>query len=113
VAIVAAAPGDAELLFWQSIMDSQVAADYRAYLVTFPHGQFARLAVARGAAAEPGAPVRAEIIARAIARQHHFLVGGTRPARDATTGEDCELLLGAFSALAIARLAALADTLSR
>jgi len=38
---------DAELLFWQSIMSSKLAADYAAYLEKFPSGVFASLAKTR------------------------------------------------------------------
>jgi formylglycine-generating enzyme required for sulfatase activity len=36
--------GKAELLFWDSIKDSQDPADFKAYLEQYPHGRFARLA---------------------------------------------------------------------
>ena len=43
--------GDAryELVFWESIKDSDKAADYEAYLEAFPNGRFAPLARARAA----------------------------------------------------------------
>jgi formylglycine-generating enzyme required for sulfatase activity len=43
--------GDAryELVFWESIKNSQRAADYEAYLEAFPNGRFAPLAKARAA----------------------------------------------------------------
>jgi formylglycine-generating enzyme required for sulfatase activity len=43
--------GDAryELVFWESIKDSDRAADYEAYLESFPNGRFAPLARARAA----------------------------------------------------------------
>jgi formylglycine-generating enzyme required for sulfatase activity len=43
--------GDAryELVFWESIKDSDRAADYEAYLEAFPNGRFAPLARARAA----------------------------------------------------------------
>ncbi|MDP6708921.1 MAG: caspase family protein [Alphaproteobacteria bacterium] len=41
-------PGtDKEMVFWQSIQNSQSAADYEAYLGTYPNGEFALLARAR------------------------------------------------------------------
>ena len=40
----AANDGEAELLFWQTIKDSQDPADYRAYLQQFPEGRFAAIA---------------------------------------------------------------------
>lgn len=47
----AAAPADnaltVELAFWDAIKDSTQAADYRAYLDTYPQGRFAALAEAR------------------------------------------------------------------
>ncbi len=49
-----------EMLFWQSIMNSQEAADYQAYLKQYPKGDFAALARARiaalGGAVSPAAP---------------------------------------------------------
>jgi len=41
------APNDAELLFWQSIMNSKSQDDYEAYLQTYPTGRFVALAKAR------------------------------------------------------------------
>ena len=38
---------DAELIFWQSIAQSQNCADYQAYLSTYPAGRFSLLANAR------------------------------------------------------------------
>lgn len=35
---------ETELLFWQSIKDSQDAEDYQAYLRQYPHGRFAEIA---------------------------------------------------------------------
>lgn len=54
-----------ELTFWESIKDSNHAADYEAYLQTYPNGRFAPLARARvqrlkaqsPAASAPSAPV--------------------------------------------------------
>ena len=40
----AAADTEAELLFWQSVKDSQDAADYEAYLKQYPAGRFADIA---------------------------------------------------------------------
>ena len=49
--------GDAryELIFWESIRDSQRAEDYEAYLKAFPEGRFAPLARARAAYLRKGA----------------------------------------------------------
>lgn len=41
------AQNSAELLFWSSVKDSRVAADYRAYLSSYPNGIFAALAANR------------------------------------------------------------------
>lgn len=57
-----------ELTFWESIKDSNHAADYEAYLQTYPNGRFAPLAKARvqrlkaqaPAASSPPAPSKAE-----------------------------------------------------
>ena len=35
---------ETELLFWQSVKDSQDAADYQAYLRRYPNGRFAEIA---------------------------------------------------------------------
>jgi len=43
----ALAPGDRELVFWQSIQTSRRAADYEAYLQRYPQGEFAPLARSR------------------------------------------------------------------
>jgi len=38
------AEAETELLFWQSVKDSQDAADYQAYLRQYPDGRFAEIA---------------------------------------------------------------------
>jgi hypothetical protein len=64
----AAAKGspDAELLFWQSIMTSKVAADYAAYLERFPSGVFASLAKNR--VADLTAITKDDLVAQFAAR---------------------------------------------
>ena len=49
-----------ELAFWDSIKGSQLAADYQAYLATYPGGRFASLAKARVSALERQAGQRAD-----------------------------------------------------
>ncbi|MBT4686944.1 MAG: SUMF1/EgtB/PvdO family nonheme iron enzyme [Rhodospirillaceae bacterium] len=48
-----AGSGSAEIVFWQSIMDSKRASDFEAYLQQFPKGAFAALARSRAAAFGP------------------------------------------------------------
>ena len=69
--VAAAAPGWAqgvdagELAFWRSVQEGNTAAEYQAYLDTFPNGRFAALArlrlarLAQGPAPRPGGPVPA------------------------------------------------------
>lgn len=47
------AGGQADLIFWQSVSDSNDRAQYEAYLAAFPQGLFARLAGAKIAALAP------------------------------------------------------------
>jgi uncharacterized caspase-like protein len=49
-------PGDAELLFWQSVMNSGAPADYEAYLKQYPQGRFIDLAHNRLALMSRGPP---------------------------------------------------------
>ncbi|MGB0748073.1 MAG: caspase family protein [Magnetospiraceae bacterium] len=51
----APAPVDKEAIFWNSIKDSDSAADYEAYLTQFPNGTFAPLARARAKALKKSA----------------------------------------------------------
>jgi hypothetical protein len=46
---------NAEMVFWQSIVNSTNSADFKAYLSQYPSGSFASLARNRLAALEPGA----------------------------------------------------------
>jgi len=86
----AATTGETDLQFWQAISDGKTAGDYRAYLATFPDGQFVALARMR-AGRDTGAPDQAEIIARAIAAGRRFLIGPS----DASQGSGaCALLPG-------------------
>lgn len=48
-----ASGGQAEIVFWDSIKNSSNPADYRAYLETYPRGQFAALARVRAGDAAP------------------------------------------------------------
>jgi formylglycine-generating enzyme required for sulfatase activity len=45
-----------ELLFWESIRNSDNPADFRAYLEAYPNGRFAPLARIRAGAAAPSSP---------------------------------------------------------
>ncbi len=60
----------AELLFWQSIMTSKVAADYAAYLERFPTGVFASLAKNR--IADLTAIDKDGLVAQFVARHTDF-----------------------------------------
>lgn len=63
-----AKPDEAELTFWESITDSDAAADYSAYLEQYPTGSFSPLARARltalatGDAVEKSDDVKLEIV---------------------------------------------------
>ena len=49
-----AAASDAEIVFWQTIANSQSRADYEGYLKTYPNGYFVELAKARIATLSAG-----------------------------------------------------------
>jgi hypothetical protein len=74
---------DAELLFWQSVMNSGAAADYEAYLRQYPHGRFADLANNRLAAARRSPQ-------QALANSPYpDQAEGNRPHRPAVTRAQC------------------------
>jgi len=52
-----------ELAFWDAIKASSLAADYQAYLETYPKGRFAALARARANALKPAAAKPAPVVA--------------------------------------------------
>ncbi len=54
-----AAPAEAEVVFWQSIVSSTNQADFESYLAKYPNGSFVPLARTRLAALEPPAPTPA------------------------------------------------------
>lgn len=49
-------PADPELVFWESIRDSQNPAEFQAYLNAYPHGRFAELARLRAKVEPAPAP---------------------------------------------------------
>jgi TPR repeat protein len=63
---LAAPAGDAELLFWQSVMGSTNPADFNAYLEQYPTGRFATLARVRMQSSAPQSSAPAQVAAIAI-----------------------------------------------
>jgi hypothetical protein len=61
------AGGQADIVFWQSVSNSNDRAQYEAYLAAFPEGLFARLARAKIAASGPAQPQAAPVSVAAMA----------------------------------------------
>lgn len=64
---VTEAGGQADLIFWQSVSDSNDRAQYEAYLAAFPEGLFAGLARAKIIATGPALPLSQPVPAAPVA----------------------------------------------
>jgi TPR repeat protein len=95
-----AAP-DYEMAFWDAIKNSSNAADYRAYLETYPNGRFASLARVRGGAAEPPARPPATDAAARVEKPQPVKQDEARRAMEAAlAGKDYALVLSMATKLA-------------